>query len=39
MVTTSRSLHLRVSEAVGTDMASVIVTVDEDYDLMHGPEV
>ena len=26
-------------ETFGTDMASVVVTVGEDYDLMHGPEV
>ena len=28
-----------MSEAIGTDMASVVVMVDGDYDLMHGPEV
>ena len=28
-----------MSETIGTDMASVVVTVDEDYDLMNGLEV
>ena len=27
------------SEAIGTDMAGVVVEVDEDCDLMSGPEV
>ena len=38
MVSDKPSLH-SMSEATGTDMASVVVTVDEDYDLMHGLEV
>ena len=36
---TNMRLKYTQKEAVGTDMASVVVTVDEDYDLMHGPEV
>ena len=36
---TNMRLKYTRKEAVGTDMASVVVTVDEDYDLMHGPEV
>ena len=28
-----------MSETIGTDMASVVVTVDENYDLMNGLEI
>ena len=38
MVSVKPPLH-SMSEAIGTDMASVVVTVDEDYDLMHGLQV
>ena len=36
---TNLRLKYTQKEAVGTDMPSVVVTVDEDYDLMHDPEV
>ena len=36
---TNLRLKYTQKEAVGIDMPSVVVTVDEDYDLMHDPEV